>query len=70
MIKTRTYIITITALVVLFVCYLFLFQNQSKVSSENFSPDDPNFVLAQNRESINDEISKSRRNISPNFFSL
>jgi len=63
MIKTRTYIITITALVVLFLCYLFLFQNRSKVSSENLSIDDPNFVLAQNRESINNEISNSRRNI-------
>lgn len=63
MIKTRTYIITITALVILFVCYLILFQNQNKVSSENLSIDDPNFVLAQNRESINNEISNSRRNI-------
>ena len=63
MIKTRTYIITITALVVVFVCYLFLFQNQNKVASENLSFNDPNFVVAQNRESINNEISISRRNI-------
>jgi serine protease Do len=63
MIKTRTYIITITALVVLFVCYLFLFKDQNKVSSENLSFNDPNYVLAQNRESINNEISNSRKNI-------
>jgi len=63
MIKTRTYLITITSLLVLFACYLFLFQNQYKVTSENLSSEDPNFVLVQNRESINDEISNSRRNI-------
>jgi serine protease Do len=63
MIKTKTYLITIATLVILFACYHFLFQNQNIITSENLSSEDPNFVLVQNRESINDEISNSRRNI-------
>ena len=63
MIKTKTYLITIATLVVLFTCYLFLFQNNGNITSENSGSDNSNFVLVQNRESLNNEISNSRRNI-------
>ncbi len=63
MIKKKTFFITMISLIVLFAGYLFLIQNQNNKSIENLNSDDPNFVMVQNRESINDDISNSRRNI-------
>lgn len=63
MIKTKTYLITIATLVILFAGYLFLIQNKSNITSKNSNSDNSNFVLVQNRESVNDEISNSRKNI-------
>jgi serine protease Do len=63
MIKKKTFFITMISLIVLFAGYLFLIQNQNNKSIENLNSDDPNFVMVQNRESINDDISNSRKNI-------
>ena len=63
MIKKKTFFIAMISLIVLFAGYLFLIQNQNNKSIENLNSDDPNFVMVQNRESINDDISNSRKNI-------
>jgi serine protease Do len=53
-------------MVVLFCGYIFLFNSKSNTSSNNLSSNNPNYVLTQfedERDTRNDEISKSRRNI-------
>ena len=43
--------------------YIILSENRNDTDFKKLNPDNPDFVLTQNRESINDEISNSRRNI-------
>jgi serine protease Do len=51
------------SLVALFAGYIILSENRNDTDFTKINPDNPDFVLTQNRESINDEISNSRRNI-------
>lgn len=63
MIKTKTFIIIILSMVALLAGYIILSENRNDTDFKKLNPDNPDFVLTQNRESINDEISNSRRNI-------
>jgi serine protease Do len=63
MIKIKTFIAVIFSLIILFAGYLILFNNKSETSTNGSSFGNTNFVLTQNRENANEEISNSRRNI-------
>ncbi|MBT8381517.1 MAG: PDZ domain-containing protein [Ignavibacteriaceae bacterium] len=63
MTKTKIFILTTLVLVVFFAGFMLLKNLDSGTKVNNPSSDDPNFVLTQNKDSANDEISNSRSNI-------
>ncbi|MBT8378064.1 MAG: trypsin-like peptidase domain-containing protein [Ignavibacteria bacterium] len=63
MTKTKIFILTTIVLVVFFAGFMLLKNLDSGTKVNNPSSDDPNFVLTQNKDSANDEISNSRSNI-------